>query len=118
LFFLWIGFWLSRDLLLQGVQFFGTNWAIFQIKQNLPARSRKRREAPIPRMGKGLPGFGVKRVPSLGGLARWTTRPHRRPWTLVIKATAQHLSRWDMRLVDVKCIILPFYCTCNLLWML
>jgi hypothetical protein len=25
LFFLWIGFWLSRDLLLQGVQFFGTN---------------------------------------------------------------------------------------------
>ncbi len=39
------------------VRFFGTNRAMLRIKQNLPARSRKRGEAPIPRVEKRLPGF-------------------------------------------------------------
>jgi hypothetical protein len=63
-FFLWIGFWLSRHQFLQRVRFFGTNQAMLKIDQNLPARSRKRGEAPIPRVRKGLPGFGIERAPS------------------------------------------------------
>jgi hypothetical protein len=59
---LWIGFWLSCHQFLQGVRFFGTNQAMLRIKQNLPAISRKRGEAPIPRVGKGLPGFGIERA--------------------------------------------------------
>ncbi len=44
--------------------FFGTSWAMLRIEQNLPARSQKRGEAPIPRVGRGLPGFGIERAPS------------------------------------------------------
>jgi hypothetical protein len=65
--FLWIGFWLSSHQFLQGVPFFGTNRALLKVEQNLPARSRKRGEAPIPRMGKGLPGFAIERAPSHDG---------------------------------------------------
>ncbi len=53
---------------------------MLRIEQNLPARSRKRGEAPIPRVK------GVARVqdrtrafPYVKEIARWTTRPHRRP---------------------------------------
>ncbi len=71
----WIGFWLSRHLFLQGVQFFRTDWAIFRIKKNMTAKG----EAPIPRMGKWLPGSGSNVRPPLRELACWTTRPHRQP---------------------------------------
>ncbi len=37
---------------------------MLRIKQNLPGRSWKRGEAPIPRKGKGLPGFGIEPAPS------------------------------------------------------
>ncbi len=67
-FFWWIGFWLSRHQFLQGVKFFETNRAMLRIEQNLPARSRKRGEAPIARVGKGLPGFGIERAPSREGV--------------------------------------------------
>jgi hypothetical protein len=67
--FLWIGLWLSRHQSLQGVRFFGTNQAILRIEQNLPARSWKRGEAPIPRVGKGLPGFRIKRASSREGVS-------------------------------------------------
>ncbi len=42
---------------------------MLRIKQNLPARSRKSGEAPIPRMGKGLPGFGIERTPFHEGVS-------------------------------------------------
>jgi hypothetical protein len=33
----------------------------------------------IPRVGEGVPGFGIKRAPfRVGVIAGWTTRPHRR----------------------------------------
>jgi hypothetical protein len=59
-----MGFWLSCDQFLQGDCFFGTDQAMLRNEPNLPARSRKGIEAPIPRVGKGLPGFGIKRAPS------------------------------------------------------
>ncbi len=69
-FFLWIGFWLSHHQFLQGVRFFGiSNPAMLRIEQNLPARSRKRGEAPIPRVGKWLPGFGIEQAPSREGVS-------------------------------------------------
>jgi hypothetical protein len=40
-----------------------------RIEQNLPARSRKMGEAPIPRVGKRLPGFGIERAPSREGVS-------------------------------------------------
>jgi hypothetical protein len=40
-----------------------------RIETNLPARSRKRGEAPIPRVGRGLPGFGIERGPSREGVS-------------------------------------------------
>ncbi len=40
-----------------------------RIEQNLPARSRKRDEALIPRVGKGLPGFRIERAPSREGVS-------------------------------------------------
>jgi hypothetical protein len=67
---LWIESWLSRHQFLQGVRFFGTNQAMLRIEQNLPARSQQKRgEAPIPRVGKGLPGFGIGRAPSREGVS-------------------------------------------------
>jgi hypothetical protein len=79
-YFLWIGFLLSRQQLLQGVRFFGANQAMLRIEQNLPARSQKRGEAPItPRVGKGCRGLGLNARPPVRELAHWTTRPHRRP---------------------------------------
>ncbi len=41
---------------------------MLRIEQNLPARSRKGGEAPIPRVGKGLPGFGIERATSREGV--------------------------------------------------
>ncbi len=66
---LWIGFWLSRHQFMHGVRFFGTNRALLRIEQNLPARSRKRGDALIPRVGKGLPGFGIERASSGEGVS-------------------------------------------------
>ncbi len=68
-FFFFLGFWLSRHQFLQRVQFFRTNRAMLRIKQNLPARSRKRGEAPISRMGKGVPGFRIERASSHEGVS-------------------------------------------------
>jgi hypothetical protein len=42
---------------------------MLRIEQNLPARSQKRGEASIPRVGKGLPGFGIERAPSREGVS-------------------------------------------------
>jgi hypothetical protein len=42
---------------------------MLRIEQNLPARSWKRGEAPIPRLGKGLPGFGIEHAPSRVGVS-------------------------------------------------
>ncbi len=41
---------------------------MLRIEQNLPARSQKRGEAPIPRVGKGLPRFGIERALSREGV--------------------------------------------------
>ncbi len=54
---------------LQGVWFIGTNWAMLRIEQNKPARSWKRGEAPIPRVGKGLSGFRIERAPPCEGVS-------------------------------------------------
>jgi hypothetical protein len=35
---------------------------MLRIEQNLPARSRKKGEGSIPRVGKGLPGLGIERA--------------------------------------------------------
>jgi hypothetical protein len=42
---------------------------MLRIERNLPARSWKRGEAPIPRVGKGFPGFGIKRASSGEGVS-------------------------------------------------
>jgi hypothetical protein len=42
---------------------------MFRIEQNLPAISRKRGEAPLPRVGKGLPGFRVEGAASREGVS-------------------------------------------------
>ncbi len=53
-------------------------WESNRTCQPHPGRGLKH---PIPRVGKGVPGFGIKRAPSREGvIARWTIRPaHRRP---------------------------------------
>jgi hypothetical protein len=48
---------------------FETNRAMLRTEQNLSARSRKRGEAAIPRVGKRLPGFGIERAPSSLGVS-------------------------------------------------
>jgi hypothetical protein len=43
---------------------------MLRTEQNLPARSRKRGEAPDPyRVGKGVPGFGIEHAPSREGVS-------------------------------------------------
>jgi hypothetical protein len=59
----------SRHLFLLGVWYYGSNRAVLQIELNLPARSRNRCETPTPRVGKGVPGSGIERVPSLAGVS-------------------------------------------------
>ncbi len=65
---LWIGLSLSRHQFLQGVRFvIGTNQPMLRIEQKLPVKSRKRGEAPISRVGKRVPEFGIERAPSREG---------------------------------------------------
>jgi hypothetical protein len=71
-FFLRIEFWqLSHLLFLRGVRFFGTNRAIFWKSNRTcqPDPGIKRGEAPIPRVGKEVPGFGIERAPFLAGVS-------------------------------------------------
>ncbi len=61
---------------------------MLRIEQNLPARSRKRVEARIPRVGKGLSGFGIERASSREGFS-------------VLDHQATPAARWDYKGLEV-----------------
>ncbi len=56
----------------------------------------RRGEAPIPRVGKGVPGFGIERAsPPVSELARRTTRPHRRPRGDIVNGPSAYLKSME-----------------------
>jgi hypothetical protein len=78
--------------------FFQTNRGIFQIKQNLPARSRKKVEAPILIVVNGLPWFGMERVPSLAGVSTLDHQPTPAASEHVLSTKAIALRMTDKRM--------------------